>query len=303
MTALIGIFGLGSMGYGMAQSLLRAGHRTWGFDVVAERCESLISEGGEQGAIAEVAASLDAVVLAVLNAAQTESVLFGDDGVVQHMQRGSVVVACATVPPDFARDMAQRCTEAGVHYLDAPISGGSVKAAEGALSIMASGTADAFAKAKPVLDATAATVFNLGDKAGSGSAMKSVNQMLAGVHIAMMAEAMTFAMTQDINPEQFLDVISQCAGTSWMLENRAPHIIDGDYSPRSSVDIWPKDLGIVLEIAKTADFNTPITAVALQQFVAASSAGLGGEDDAAVAKVYAERANLTLPPGTSEKRT
>jgi 3-hydroxyisobutyrate dehydrogenase-like beta-hydroxyacid dehydrogenase len=295
MTASIGLFGLGSMGYGMAQSLLRAGHRTWGFDVVAERCESFIGEGGAEGAVAEVAGSLDAVVLAVLNAAQTESVLFGDAGVVQHMQRGSVVVACATVPPDFARDMAQRCADAGVHYLDAPISGGSVKAAEGALSIMASGTANAFAAAQPVLDATAATVFNLGDKAGSGSAMKSVNQMLAGVHIAMMAEAMTFAMTQDINPEQFLDVISRCAGTSWMLENRAPHIIDGDYSPRSSVDIWPKDLGIVLDIANTADFDTPITAVALQQFVAASNAGLGGEDDAAVAKVYADRANLTLP--------
>jgi 3-hydroxyisobutyrate dehydrogenase-like beta-hydroxyacid dehydrogenase len=110
-----------------------------------------------------------------------------------------------------------------------------------------------------------------------------------------MAEALTFGMTQGVAPATFLDVISKCAGTSWMLENRAPHIIDGDYTPRSSVDIWPKDLGIVLDIARGARFSAPLAAAALQQFVAASGSGLGQEDDAAVAKVYARNAGLTLP--------
>jgi len=231
----------------------------------------------------------------VLNAAQTESVLFGDDGVVQHLQKGTVVLSCATVPPDFARQMASRCADSGVHYLDAPISGGAAKAAAGQLSVMASGTPDAFAAAKPVLQAAADTVFNLGDSAGAGSAMKSVNQLLAGVHIATMAEALTFGMTQGVTPEKFVEVISKCAGTSWMLENRAPHIVDGDYTPLSSVNIWPKDLGIVLDIAKTADFAAPVTEAALRQFTAAVDMGLGGEDDAAVAKVYARDANLSLP--------
>lgn len=289
------VFGLGSMGYGMAASLLRAGHRTYGFDINPQAVERFVAEGGARGAVPEVAPRLDAAMVVVLNAAQTETVLFGEDGLVAHLRPGAVVIACATVPPDFARAMAARCAEAGVLYLDAPISGGSAKAAQGKLSVMAAGTPEAFAAARPVLDATAETVFELGDTAGAGSAMKAVNQLLAGVHIAAMAEALTFGMTQGVTPEKFLEVIPQCAGTSWMLENRAPHVVAGDYAPHSAVDIWPKDLGIVLDIARGAKFGAPLTAAALQQFLAASGSGLGREDDAAVAKIYARNAGLTLP--------
>ncbi|MEM9604269.1 MAG: L-threonate dehydrogenase [Pseudomonadota bacterium] len=289
------VFGLGSMGLGMATSLVRAGHPTYGFDVSAQAVDRFVEAGGQQAALEAVAAELGAVVVVVLNAAQTESVLFGEQGIVPHLAAGAVVLACATVPPAFARDMAARCATHGVHYLDAPISGGARKSAEGALSVMAAGTPEAFAAAKSVLDAVATTVFELGDAAGAGSAMKAVNQLLAGVHIATMAEAMTFGMTQGVEPDTFVEVISQCAGTSWMLENRAPHIVAGDYTPHSAVDIWPKDHGIVLDIAREARFSAPITAAALQQFLAASGRGLGREDDAAVAKVYAENAGLTLP--------
>lgn len=295
MSINVAVFGLGSMGYGIAQSLVRAGHRTHGFDVVPAQVERFRTEGGADGALSEIAGTLDGVVVVVLNAAQTEAVLFGEDGIVPGLKPGAVVMSCATVPPDFARDMEARCNATGVHYLDAPISGGSVKAAAGKLSVMAAGTADAFAAARPILDATAETVFELGDSAGAGSAMKAVNQLLAGVHIATMAEALTFGMTQGVEPAKFVEVISKCAGTSWMLENRAPHIVSGDYTPHSAVDIWLKDLGIVLDIAKGAKFGAPITAAALQQFVAASGSGLGREDDAAVAKVYARNAGLTLP--------
>ncbi len=283
------------MGYGIASSILRAGHVTWGFDIDEARMQQFREEGGGTGALAEIAGELDGVVVVVLNAAQTESVLFGDNGIVPGLKAGAVVVACATVPPQFARDMAARCAESGVHYLDAPMSGGSVKAANGQLSYMAAGTPDTFAAARFILDASAETVFELGDEAGAGSAMKAVNQMLAGVHIAAMAEALTFGMTQGVTPAKFVEVISKCAGTSWMLENRAPHIVEGDYTPHSSVDIWPKDLGIVLDICRDAKFAAPITAAALQQFMAASGSGLGREDDAAVAKVYARNAGLELP--------
>ncbi|WP_299405950.1 L-threonate dehydrogenase [uncultured Roseobacter sp.] len=295
MQSKIAVIGLGSMGYGMAQSLLRAGHATYGYDVNPRAAERFQAEGGETETLAGIVGTLDVVVVVVLNAEQTQSVLFGSEGVVARLKPGAAVMACATVAPEFARQMAARCAEAGVLYLDAPISGGSKKAGEGALSIMASGSAEAFAAARPVLDATASTVFELGDSAGAGSAMKAVNQLLAGVHIAAMAEAMTFGMTQGVAPETFVEVISQCAGTSWMLENRAPHIVAGDYTPHSSVDIWPKDLGIVLDAAKSAKFGAPLTAAALQQFLAASGSGLGHEDDAAVAKVYARNAGLTLP--------
>lgn len=291
----VATIGLGSMGYGIAASALRAGHRVWGYDVNEDQTRRFQQEGGQSGDVAEVANSLDAVAVVVLNAAQTEDVLFGPKGIVPCLKTGAVVVACATVPPDFAKDMAARCLEAGIHYLDAPISGGAGKAATGQLSIMASGKPEAFTAARPLLGSIAETVFELGNDAGAGSAMKAVNQLLAGVHIAAMAEALTFGMTQGVSPEKFVEVISKCAGTSWMLENRAPHIVAGDYTPHSSVNIWPKDLGIVLDVAKSAQFSAPITAVALQQFVAAAGMGHGLEDDAAVAKVYARNAGLTLP--------
>jgi len=295
MSMNIAVFGLGSMGYGMARCCLRAGNTVHGFDVMAEHVARFIAEGGRNGTVADAALTMDAVVVVVLNAAQVESVLFGYDGIVPRLRPGAVVMACATVPPEFAKQMEQRCAAHAVLYLDAPISGGSVKAGEGRLGVMASGSAAAFDAARPVLDATAETVFHLGDAAGAGSAMKAVNQLLAGVHIATMAEALTFGMTQGIKPETFVEVITKCAGNSWMLENRAPHVVAGDYTPHSQVNIWPKDLGIVLEAARASGFQAHLTETALAQYKRAVEMGLGREDDAAIAKVYARAAGLTLP--------
>lgn len=291
----VALFGLGAMGFGMAGALHRAGLATHGFDLDSEAVARFIKAGGAEGSLDDVAAGLDAVVIVVVNGAQTESVLFGGDGIAAKLAKGTVVVACATMAPDLARSLAARCADLGLLYLDAPVSGGTFRAADGELSILASGSPDAFAKARPALDAMATKVFELGDEVGAGSSMKAINQMLVGVHIAAMAEAMTFGMTQGVTPEQFLEIIPQCAGTSWALESRGPHVRDGDYTPLSAVDIWPKDLGIVMEIAHGEKFGAPITAAALQQFMAASGSGLGREDDAAVAKVYARNAGLTLP--------
>lgn len=285
--AKIGVWGLGSMGLGMAQSLVRAGHSVCGHDP-----RGVTLEGGCDLPDGD----LDGAVIVVLNAAQTDGVIAD---LVKKMKPGAVIMACATVPPEFARAMEARCTEAQLYYVDAPISGGAARAAAGDLAIMASGQPEAFAAAEPILAATATSVFRMGDSAGAGSAMKAVNQTLAGIHIAAMAEAMVFGITQGIDPERFMDVIPQCAGTSWMLENRGPHVRDADYAPRSSVDIWPKDLGIVSGIAEGAGIEMPIAQAALAQFIAASKAGLGGEDDAAVAKIYAAQAGVDLPKGTS----
>ena len=297
MSLNVAVFGLGSMGYGMGQSCLRAGFAVHGFDLDEARMASFQKEGGSVGAVSDVSPTLDAVIIVVLNADQVADVLFGQEGIVPQLTSGTVVLACATVSPEFAKEMEARCAQSGIHYLDAPISGGSAKAAKGALGMMASGSADAFLAAEPILDATAETVFRLGDAAGAGSAMKAVNQLLAGVHIAAMAEAMTFGMTQGVSPEAFLEVISKCAGSSWMLENRAPHIVAGDYTPHSQVNIWPKDLGIVLAAADAVGFEAPITKTALEQYKQAIAMGLGTQDDAAVAKVYAERHGLKLPAG------
>ena len=287
------VIGLGSMGFGIAQSLIRSGYNVYGQDKNTVQQKKLIEEGGLDAEIPF--GDLDAVIIVVLNEAQTRDIIFGEEGIAEKLKKHTLLIVCTTVSPNFAKEMATACENKELLYLDAPISGGSIKSSQGKLSYMVSGSKNALIAAKPILDSTSETVFEFGEVVGSGSAMKAVNQMLAGVHIAAMAEAITFGITQGIEPERFLEVISKCAGSSWMLENRAPHIIDGDYSPKSSINIWPKDLGIVLDIAKSSNFSAPITSAALQQFIAASGSGLGYEDDAAVAKVYARNAGIELP--------
>ncbi len=284
------------MGLGMARVLVGAGHEVFGQDISAERLDAFLASGGKAVPDNRADAAPDVIVCVVLNAQQTEEVLFDpESGWAGHMAPGSVIVSCATVPPGFACEMEDRATRAGLLYLDAPISGGAAKAAKGALSVMASGSEAAFAKAAGVLDAVAETVHNLGPKAGMGSAMKSVNQLLAGVHIAAMGEALALAVSQNLDLRQVVEVVSASAGTSWMFENRAPHVLDGDYTPRSSVSIWPKDLGIVSDIAGGAGLPVPMARAALEQFKAAAMAGDAQADDAAVTRVYARAAGLSLP--------
>lgn len=294
-SAKVGVIGLGSMGFGMATSLVKAGFTTHGFDIDPKRMTALTDEGGTDGQFVDLKGALDFLIVVVVSAQQMQDALFDDPDVLSALRPGGVVIGCPTISPDAARQLEEKLTTHGLLYLDAPISGGAVKAADGALTIMMSGIPKAVAATKSVLDAMAETIFQLGDKAGPASAMKIVNQLLAGVHIAATAEAITFAQAQGIAPAQTVDVISKCAGTSWMFENRGPHIVDGDYAPRSAVDIFIKDLGIVTEMAQTGSLPVPLAASALQQFVAANGMGLGREDDAAVAKVYAKAANIKLP--------
>lgn len=285
--------GLGSMGLGMAQSALRAGLVVHGFDPAPARVAELVAAGGH--ALTPDAPAGDVLVSVVLNAAQTRAALFGPDGWAGHLRPGGTIISCATVAPDVAQAMEAEAHARGLHYLDAPISGGAARAATGQLSVMASGTAAAFDGAAPVLAALAETVHRLGDHAGPGSAMKAVNQLLAGLHIMAMGEALALATSQNLDLARVLEVIRVSAGTSWMFENRAPHVIEADYAPRSAVDIWPKDLGIVAGIAGQAGLPLPLVETALAEYRAASAAGLGGLDDAAITRHIAARAGLRLP--------
>jgi len=293
MTRIVHFAGLGSMGQGMAQSVQRAGLEVYGFDPDPSRVAELTAAGGQ--ALTPDSPAAEILVCVVLNADQMRAALFGPEGWARHLAPGGTILGCATVPPDFAREMEREAAHSGLHYLDAPISGGAAKAAEGRLSIMASGSVQAFDGAAPVLDAMAETVHRLGDSAGAGSAMKAVNQLLAGVHIAAMGEALSFAASQGLDLARVLDIIRVSAGTSWMFENRAPHVIEADYTPRSAITIWPKDLGIVTAIAGAANLPLPVTEAALAQYREAAAAGLGAEDDAAITKHIAARAGVKLP--------
>jgi 3-hydroxyisobutyrate dehydrogenase len=297
---LVAVIGLGSMGSGMATSLVRAGFRVNGFDVTPAAVERLTAAGGTGAASpAEAAADAGVVVSVVLNAAQTEEILFGANGVADAMPEGAVFISCATMDPDVARRLAQRLETTGRHYLDAPISGGAQRAAEGALTVLASGSPAAFAQARPVLNAMAATLYELGDEPGTGAAFKMINQLLAGVHIAAACEAIAFAARQGLDIGKVYEVITASAGNSWMFENRIPHVLDNDYTPRSAVDIFVKDLGIVQDMARTARFPVPVAAAALQMFLMTSAAGMGRDDDASVARLYARMTGASLPGGAA----
>jgi len=292
----IAVIGLGSMGFGMATSLLRAGFVVTGCDVSADSV-ARFKAGGGQGATtsAEAVRDADVVISVVVNAAQTEAILFGQNGALEAMAPGAVFVSAATMDPEIAKRLAARVEASGRLYLDAPISGGAQRAAQGELTILASGSPAAFAKARPALDAMAAKLYELGDAPGQGSAFKMINQLLAGVHIAAASEAISFAAKQGLDIRKVYEVITASAGNSWMFENRVPHVLDGDYTPRSAVDIFVKDLGIVQDMARNAKFPVPMSAAALQMFLMASAAGMGRDDDIAVAKIYAQVTGARLP--------
>lgn len=290
------VVGLGSMGMGVATSLLRAGFETTGCDVSDDAMARFVDAGGRAiGDPAEAAKGADVVITVVVNAAQTETVLFGERGVVGAMAKGGVVLSFATMGPDVARGFEERVAALGLDYIDAPISGGAGKAAAGQLTIMASGRPAAFDKARPVLDAIAQKVYELGDRAGIGASFKIVNQLLAGVHIAAACEAITFAKALGLDIDKVYEVITASAGNSWMFENRVPHILEGDYAPRSAIDIFTKDLGIVSDIGKDLKFPLSIASTALQMFIMTSAAGMGRDDDASVARLLAQVAGLELP--------
>jgi len=295
-TGKVAVIGLGSMGLGIAKTLVKRGWDVAGCDLSARVRDLLVEAGGTAHGVPDAAADGRSVVLSVVvNARQTEAILFGENGVADGMQPGSVFVSCATMMPDHVRALATRLEERGVHYLDAPISGGAKKAASGDLSVMASGTAAAFDCANPVLDIIAAKVHRLGDRPGAGASVKMINQLLAGVHIAAACEAMALAAKMELDLDAVYEVICGSAGNSWMFENRVPHILEGDYTPLSAVEIFVKDLGIVQDIARANHFPAPLSAAALQMYLAAAGAGMGKDDDASLARLYAQLSGAQLP--------
>ncbi|CAB3762189.1 L-threonate dehydrogenase [Paraburkholderia humisilvae] len=287
MKRQVGVIGLGAMGLGVARSLLRAGFTVHAYDLRSDVLQRFANEGGVAAANpAALGAQCDIVITLVVNAQQTDAVLFGADGAAPAMKPGSVVLSSATVPPAFAAELGRRLEAGGLLMLDAPVSGGAARAATGEMTLMTSGPAAAYDVCEDVLDAIAAKVYRLGTEHGIGSKVKIINQLLAGVHIAAAAEAMALGLREGVDPEMLYEVITHSAGNSWMFENRVPHILHGNYAPLSAVDIFVKDLGLVLDTARTTKFPLPLSAAAHQMFMMASTAGHGGEDDSAVIKVF-----------------
>ena len=291
----VALIGLGAMGAGMAGSLRRAGCTVHVCDARPGAAAAFAAQGGVAcTSPAEAARAADVVISVVVNAAQTEAVLFGDGGAAAAMRPGSVFVMCSTVDPNVSIAFESRLEALGLLYVDAPISGGAAKAASAQMTVMGAARPDAWARAEPFLNAMAAKVYRLGDRAGNGSKVKIINQLLAGVHIAAAAEAMALGLREGVDAHALYDVITHSAGNSWMFENRMAHVLAGDYTPLSAVDIFVKDLGLVLDTARARKHPLPLAATAHQMFMQASSAGHAKEDDSAVIKIFPA---ITLPPG------
>ena len=294
----VGVIGLGTMGMGAALNLLRKGHAVIGCDVRdAARAEFAAAGGAAVATPADLPADTQAVVVFVVNAHQTEDALFGPSGCLGRLEAGAVMLCCATIAPESARALESRIEAAGFLMLDAPVSGGKVGAHAGTMTVMASGKPAAFDRAGPVLEAISTKVWRLGDAAGIGSTVKMVNQLLAGVHIATAAEAMALGIRAGADPQTLYDVISESAGASWMFQNRVPHILAGDDTPLSAVNIFVKDLGIVLDQARSLTFPLPMASAAHQLFLAAAANGQGPKDDAFVIRVWQALTGIDLPKG------
>jgi L-threonate 2-dehydrogenase len=298
----IGFVGLGAMGAGMAANLLKAGFSVTGCDRREAAVEALVEAGGKAAASPAAAAEQARLLFVmVVNDAQVEDVLFGRDGALETLAPGSTVVLCSTVPAAFVRDLAPRLLERGIHLLDAPVSGGAIGAEGGTLTIMASGSAEAFAAADAALAACASKVHRLGDQPGIGSTVKAVNQLLAGVNLVTAAEGMAFGVALGADPKVLFEVIRNAAGGSWMFDNRVPHMLADDFTPKSAVDIWAKDLALVLDAGQSLRMPLPMAAAAFQVVMMAAARGLGALDDAAFVKVYEEFTGRKIVPADTAR--
>lgn len=283
----VGVIGLGAMGQGVARTLLARGFDVHGCDVRAEAAGRLAQAGGvAHAAPADVAAHCDVLILLVVNEAQVEAVLFGDRGAVATMRSGGVIVCSATVPPPFVERLALHLERHGLMLLDAPVTGGVAGAEQGTLTFLAAGPTAAFEAAEGALAAVSARVFRFGEAAGLGAKAKVINQLLVGVQIAAAAEAIALAQREGLPGELVLEAVRHGAGNSWAFSDRAPRMVAGDFATRTALDIFVKDLGLVLDTARASAWPTPLAATAYQMFASVSAAGLGCEDDSGVIRFF-----------------
>jgi 3-hydroxyisobutyrate dehydrogenase len=282
----IAFIGLGAMGRPMGANLLKKGFDVQGYDASPKALEAFVKAGGCVASdAAEAAVGADVMILMVVNAAQAESVLF-TSGALDALPGNAIVCLTATCPPGAVEKIASRVVATGRRFVDAPVSGGTAGAIGGTLTIMAASDAPTFDAVKPVLEAVGQRIFHVGTAAGQGAMFKVVNQLLCGVHIAVAAEAFALAAKAGVSLDMLLEIMSGSAASSWMLKDRGPRMLESDPEVTSAVDIFVKDLGIVLDAGREQKAALPIAAMAHQLFLAASGRGEGLADDSQVIRSY-----------------
>jgi len=291
----VGFIGLGAIGKYMALSVKRAGFPLIVYDIRPEPLAELAEAGAETGASCrDVAARCDVLVVMVLNHQQAEQVLIGEEGALDALRPGTPVIVMSTISPAQARHLAGLIEAKGCRYIDSPVSGGYLRAADGTLTLMLGGAEDAVEAVRPVLEAMGKYLYYAGPEPGAGQALKMINQMLMGIHEVAASEAMVLAMKAGLDPELVYDVISHGTGDSWAFRNRADRLMARDFSCKGALEILHKDLGIVLAAAQETKTPLLLTPLAYQLYQAAMAAGLAREDDTAVAKVLEQMAGVQV---------
>lgn len=295
----VGWLGLGAMGLPMAHRLVMAGHEVQAFDPVGASLEQHAANGGAPASTsARAAAGAEVVFVTVATPDQALTSLFGAGGAIETIGPGVAVVVMSTIGPAAVQEIARRLEPAGVSVLDAPMSGGVARAEQGDLVVMVGGPRALFDQLQPLLDVIGTKVAYVGESVGDGQALKLVNQLLAGVHIAAAAEALGLAAALGLDVRATWEVIRHGAAGSFMLNDRGARMLDGEFEPvRSALDIFVKDMGLVVGAAKGKKLPTPLAAAAEQLYLAGSAEGLGRRDDASLVTLYERWAGRSVSKG------
>ena len=282
MVKRIGYIGLGLMGKPIAKNLMKAGYPLIVHNRSQAAVEELVKEGAERAdsprAIAEAS---DVVFTNLPDTVDVEQVVFGEKGIIEGCHKGMIYIDNSTIKPETAREIAVALAERGAHALDAPVSGGDVGAKAGTLAIMVGGSEDAFEEAKPIFEAMGKTITYVG-ASGAGQVAKACNQIMVAAQMVAMAELLLLAEKTGVNPERVIEAIKGGAAQCWTLDNKPPRLFDGNRSPGFKAYMQHKDLGIVLDTARSYGMPLPATAVNQQLFEAMLQLGMRDLDNSAV---------------------
>jgi 3-hydroxyisobutyrate dehydrogenase len=278
----LGFVGLGTMGRAMASNLIRAGHAVTVWNRTATKARGLGAEVA--GSASAVGGRSDIVFVCVSDTPDVSAVVFGDQGVIQGLARGGLIVDHSTISPQATAEMAGRAAAAGIDWVDAPVSGGSEGAVNGTLAVMAGGPAEAVLRARPYMEAYSKSIVHIGEAHGSGQMAKIVNQVLVAVNELAVSEALLLAEAAGLDLSTTLAAVEGGAAGSWMLSNRGPQMIAGDWAPGFTIDLQQKDLRLVLDTADELGVPVPGVALVFQLYRTLQSRGLGSEGNHALIK-------------------
>lgn len=289
MNPAVAIVGVGNMGGGMAANLLAQGWAVQVHDIDTGKMQALVAQGATAAASAgDCAASAAITIVCVVDALQTDEVLFGAGGVAAAVTAGHTVMLCPTISPQDVEAFSQRLAERGLHTIDAPMSGGPARARDGSMSLMVACADAVFSEHSAVINTLSSRVFRISRRPGDGARTKLVNNLLAGINLVGAAEVMALAARMGLDLDRTLDVIEQSSGQSWIGSDRMRRAIAGDYAPRAHVTLLQKDTRLAMQAAQSAGFEGPLGAAARDTFERASAAGLDALDDAAIYRLLSE---------------